>query len=195
MCSWCWGFAPELESLKSQFGLSVEVVVGGLRPGPSAQLLDEPMSRYLRTTWDRIAELTGQPFDPAPLAWEGWTYDTELPARAIVSVRSITPKDTLAFFAKVQRSFYTEGIDITDPSVYGDLVAPLGLDAEDFGAQLASEESREEAWGDFRRARAMGVSGFPALFVQTDAGETAVTFGYQPANAIAPLIEQVLEDV
>ena len=38
MCSWCWGFAPEIESLADDY--PIEVVVGGLRPGPSAQPLD-----------------------------------------------------------------------------------------------------------------------------------------------------------
>ncbi|MFQ5523922.1 MAG: DsbA family protein, partial [Acidimicrobiia bacterium] len=31
MCSWCWGFAPEIEDLADEY--PVEVVVGGLRPG------------------------------------------------------------------------------------------------------------------------------------------------------------------
>jgi len=193
MCSWCWGFAPELDKLRARFNLPIEVVVGGLRPGPAAQPLDAQLGGYLRTTWNRIAELTGQPFDPTPLSWEGWTYDTELPARAIVVVRSLSPDLAVSFFSTLQRAFYAEAIDITSPDAYADLIAPLDLAPEEFGARLSSDQSREAAWEDFRRARSMGVGGFPALFVDGPTGPVTVTLGYQAADAVAPLIERALE--
>ncbi|MCZ6504367.1 MAG: DsbA family protein, partial [Actinobacteria bacterium] len=63
MCSWCWGFAPEIESLADEY--PVEVVVGGLRPGPSAQPLDDRMAASLRHHWVEVSERTNQPFDTA----------------------------------------------------------------------------------------------------------------------------------
>lgn len=194
MCSWCWGFAPELDKIRARFDLSVEVVVGGLRPGPAAQPLDSQLGSYLRATWNRIAELTGQPFDPTPLAWEGWIYDSELPARAVVVARSLQRDAAVSLFSVLQQAFYADATDITDPDEYPALIAPLGLDPEEFRARLTSDQSREAAWQDFRRARSMGVGGFPALFVDTSAGQTAVTLGYRPADAIAPLIERALDE-
>jgi len=61
MCSWCWGFAPEIAALAEQF--PVEVVVGGLRPGPLAQPLEDGLAGFLAQHWFEIAEQTGQPFD------------------------------------------------------------------------------------------------------------------------------------
>ena len=40
MCSWCWGFAPALEQLERRYGLPLKVVMGGLRTGPQAELMD-----------------------------------------------------------------------------------------------------------------------------------------------------------
>ena len=42
MCSWCWGFAPEIDSLADDY--PVDVVVGGLRPGHMAQTLEDRMA-------------------------------------------------------------------------------------------------------------------------------------------------------
>ena len=47
----------------------------------------------------------------------GWVYDTELPCSAVVTVRNLNEKATLPFFARLQRAFYAERVDITDPSV------------------------------------------------------------------------------
>ena len=52
MCSWCWGFAPTLTKLTENFQLPIRVVNGGLRPGPSAELLDNRMASFLGHHWE-----------------------------------------------------------------------------------------------------------------------------------------------
>jgi putative protein-disulfide isomerase len=47
MCSWCWGFAPALELLVARYSLPVRVIVGGLRTGPAAPVLDGTMRAFL----------------------------------------------------------------------------------------------------------------------------------------------------
>lgn len=181
MCSWCWGFAPVLEELRTTFDLPVDVVLGGLRPGPAARPLDPGMISYLRTTWGRIAEMTGQPFDFTALERQDWVYDTELPSRAVVAVRTLDPASALPFFRRLQRAFYAEAIDVTAPAVYGDLVAPFGIDPGAFGGMLESDEIRAATWKDFEAARAMGITGFPALLGIRGHRGWVVTLGYQPA--------------
>ena len=192
MCSWCWGFAPELEALVDRFSLPVEVIVGGLRPGPAAQPLDASLRDYLRATWARIESLTGQPFDPAPLDWTDWTYDTEVPARAVVTVRAEAPERALALFHRLQRAYYAEAVDITDVSVYPDLVRDLVHDPEAFVGRLSESASRDAAWRDFRAARALGVSGFPALFVRADDALRPLALGYRRADDMVPVLEEAL---
>ena len=56
MCSWCWGIAPELDRLQAWTTLPFDVVVGGLRPGPSAErmrpsMLDGRPPVILEITW------------------------------------------------------------------------------------------------------------------------------------------------
>ena len=125
MCSWCWGFAPEIEALAGDH--PVEVVVGGLRPGPSAQPLDDRMADFLRSHWVEIQERTGQPFDTNFLERrDGWVYDTEPAAIAVTQMRERNEPATLDYFSNVQRAFYAEGKDVTDFDVLTDLAVPYG---------------------------------------------------------------------
>jgi putative protein-disulfide isomerase len=189
MCSWCWGFAPQLRELADRCTMPVEVVVGGLRPGAAAEPLDDRLCAFLRHEWSRIAEVTGQPFDLAGIEREGWVYDTELPARAVVVARAMEAGRALDVFERIQRAFYAERIDVTDPAVYPELVAAYGLDLEAFMLRLLDEGSRAEAWRDFAHARRLGVGGFPSLLLRTGAEHVLVTRGYRPAAALVPLVE------
>ena len=173
MCSWCWGFAPEIESLAEDF--AVEVVVGGLRPGPSAQPLTERMAQFLRHHWVEIAERTGQPFATQFLdRTDGWVYDTEPAAVAVVTMREMHDPGTLNYFTDVQHAFYAEGRDVTDSGVLTDLAASYPVDRSEFRSRLATEEARQVAWKDFSRARTWGISGFPTLVGELVADQLAL---------------------
>lgn len=162
MCSWCWGFAPEIEALAEDH--PTEVVVGGLRPGPMAQTLDERLAAFLSHHWQQIAGRTGQPFDTAFLERrDGWVYDTEPAAIAVVTMREISEPLTLPYFTSIQRAFYAEGRDVTDFDVLTDLASALDVDAEAFRADLEQEGSKKGAWEDFSQARSWGINGFPTL--------------------------------
>ena len=107
MCSWCWGFSPVLDGIQAEFGtrLSYRLIMGGLRPSPMAQELDDHMRGYLAHHWGAVAERSGQPFNHAALDREGWVYDTEPAARAVVTVRELAPEREIEFFQAVQRAF------------------------------------------------------------------------------------------
>ncbi|MFV1962874.1 MAG: DsbA family protein [Acidimicrobiia bacterium] len=162
MCSWCWGFAPEIESLADDY--PVEVVVGGLRPGPSAQPLEDRMAAFLRDHWVEINGRTGQPFDTTFLdRRDGWMYDTEPPAIAVTLLRELDAPSTLGYFTTVQHAFYAEGRDVTDFDVLADLTTGFGIDRQAFRERLESDEAKKAAWADFSRSRNWGIGGFPAL--------------------------------
>lgn len=162
MCSWCWGFAPQIESLANDY--PVEVVVGGLRPGPMAQPLEDRMAEFLERHWIEIGERTGQPFDTGFLKRrDGWTYDTEPAAIAVTLFRVIDEAHTLDYFTDIQMAFYGEGRDVTDFEVLTELTDGYGVNRAEFAAALASDEAKKRAWEDFSRSRNWGISGFPTL--------------------------------
>lgn len=185
MCSWCWGFAPVLERMKEVYDVPLRVVVGGLRPGPEAQELDDQLDRFLSHHWERVEEVSGQPFDASFLERrDGWRYDTEVPAIAVVATRELNEPQTLEFHSRLQRAFYAEGVDITDRSVYPELITEFDVDPDKFAELLASDEMRQRAWTDFAEARSMGASGFPTLLVRDGEEWGVVTRGYAPAEGL-----------
>ena len=184
MCSWCWGFAPEIESLSDQH--PVEVVLGGLRPGPAAQPLEDRLAEFLSTHWVEIAERTGQPFDTAFLnRRDGWVYDTEPAAIAVTVMREMSETDTLGYFTTVQRGFYAEGRDVTDFEILADLTKEFGVDRDDFRDRLETVHAKKAAWSDFSRSRNWGIGGFPALIAALPDDQLALLArGWTPADLI-----------
>ena len=57
MCSWCWGFRPVWQQLKSQFTHTLDIVyvVGGLAPD-SDQPMPLAMQNNLSNTWQHIQQ-------------------------------------------------------------------------------------------------------------------------------------------
>lgn len=193
MCSWCWGFAPEIEALAED--LPVDVVVGGLRPGPMAQVLDDRMADFLSHHWEEIAERTGQPFDTEFLRRrDGWVYDTEPAAIAVTQMRAMNPVTTLDYFTDVQLAFYGRGDDVTDFDVLGDLAGSYDIDHRAFTDALTTEDAKKRAWEDFSRARNWGISGFPTLIGELEDGRLALLArGWTRASTIEERISSVAE--
>lgn len=184
MCSWCWGFAPEIEALAAE--LPVEVVVGGLRPGPMAHPLDDRMAQFLERHWTEIGERTGQPFDPSFLdRRDGWVYDTEPAAIAVTQMREMNESATIDYFTDVQMAFYAKGRDVTDFDVLVELAQGHEIEIGDFADAILTEDAKKRAWADFTRARNWGISGFPTLVGELDDGRLALLArGWAPAATI-----------
>lgn len=193
MCSWCWGFAPEIDELADE--LPVEVVVGGLRPGPMAQPLEDRMASFLSHHWVEIAERTGQPFSTEFLdRRDGWIYDTEPAAIAVTQMRERLEDRTLDYFTDIQLAFYGKGEDVTDFEVLTRLAEPYDIDIDSFGEALTTEDAKKTAWEDFSRARNWGISGFPTLVGELGDGKLALLArGWTDADTIRARIASVAE--
>lgn len=194
MCSWCWGFAPTVDRLQSHYAIPMRLINGGLRPGPNARVVDDDMKAYLEEAWRRVGEASGQPFSDAVLAKDGWVYDSELPARAVVTMREVDGEGEWPFFKRLQRAFYAEGIDVTDAENYLYLLQGFDVEAAAFVEEMLDEKSRLNAWEDFEEARVLQARGFPTLLVRTGTDLATVTRGYRPFEAIEdPLTSYLAE--
>ncbi|MFC1673414.1 DsbA family protein [Pseudomonadota bacterium] len=193
MCSWCWGFAPELQKIHAACdGLATfHVIMGGLRPG-TVETWDQAMRDYIRHHWEEVEAKTGQPFDYARFDDESFVYDTEPGCRAVVAARELDPAKALNMYEALQRGFYAEGLDITKPEVLIKAAVTVGYDRARFEEVLTSPEARALVMYDFKRARAFGVTGFPTLMCAEDGQFAALALGYRPYTAIGPLLQEWL---
>ena len=153
------------------------------------------MAEFLGHHWEQVAAASGQPFDRTFLERrDGWRYDTELPAMAVVTMRDLAPDQTLRFFSSLQRAFYAEGVDVTDPDQYPKLLAGFEVDSDAFLERLTATDTKWAAWEDFEEARGMGVAGFPALLLRLDGRLTVVTRGFAPYDRLEEPLVDFLRD-
>ncbi len=185
MCSWCWGFAPELKKLSdmAEGGAEFHIIMGGLRPG-TTETWDEALRSYIRHHWEDVATKTGQPFDFRRFEDTEFVYDTEPSARALVSVRTLDRHKTLAMYEALQRAFYAENQDITDTQCLTKLAVQLGIDEAAFQDFFGSDEARNLVGFDYARTQAFGVQGFPSVVCAEDGQYAYLAMGYRTMDAM-----------
>lgn len=198
MCSWCYGFSPVVDALRRRYGevAPIRPVMGGLRPGTTQAMPAEARASLVHH-WDEIGALTGQPFDKGLIDREGFVYDTDPAARAVVLARRTSNDAALDFLKAAHHAFYAQGRDVTDTAVLADIAAGQGFDRDAFAAALADEGLKQETWRDYAISQRAGATGFPTLIIGPNADGTyaLVTRGYQRGDAILPAIDGWLANV
>jgi putative protein-disulfide isomerase len=199
MCSWCYGFSPVLQELRARYAevLPIRVVMGGLRPGTDAPMPAEAR-RSLVHHWEEIGRVAGVPFSPALAEREGFVYDTDPAARAVVLARRGGGDSAgLDYLARAHTAFYAEGRDVTDAAVLGEIAGEMGLDGDTFAGELRAEDLKEETWRDYAISQRAGVTGFPTLVVgpNRDGSFAAITRGYNDLFSVTTSIDRWLAHV
>jgi len=195
MCSWCYGFGPQLRTLLGELpGTPVDVVMGGLRPF-NREPMSEAFRAMLREHWTHVHEASGLPLAPAALQIDGFVYDTEPACRAVVTVRSMDPARVLDFLAAVQTAFYRDARDVTRANVLADIAAESGLAREPFLLALESSEMREATRQDFATSQRLGVGGFPTLATGIGDQLYLVSSGFSMAGVLRERLAEIVRRV
>ena len=192
LCSWCYGFGPELTRLLEGVPtLDCAVVMGGLRPYNR-----EPMSLGFRTMlrehWNGVATATGLPFTQAVLDRDDFVYDTEPACRAVVTARNIFPGQALPLMKAIQRGFYRDGLDATRPDVLADIASAVGFEPRTFLAAFESEGMHVATRADFAATQSLGVGGFPTVALARGEELYLVTSGFVTADVLEYRLAEIL---
>ena len=178
LCSWCYGFAPELTKLLERHpDARLDLVMGGLRPYNTKPTTPE-FKAMLREHWRHVATASGLPFSEAALDRAGFIYDTEPACRAVVTARDMDVAKAYPYLKAIQRAFYRDGRDATSGDVLAEIAAEACYERDTFRMNLDAELMREEVKADFATTLTLGVSGFPTLGVSYGAQLFLVTTGY-----------------
>lgn len=191
LCSWCYGFGPELAKLAARHpGARVELLMGGLRPYNR-----EPMSVAFRTMllehWNHVAQASGLPFSRTAIDRPGFIYDTEPACRAVVAARTIDAARAPGYLKAVQAAFYRDGRDATDDAVLADIASESGYERRGFAAAIESGPMREATRDDFARSQTMGVGGFPTVALVRGAQLYLVTSGYATDDVLEYRVAEI----
>lgn len=194
MCSWCWGFAPVVRSLIEQArvrGVGTDLVVGGLRQERVA--MDQAARERTASYWHAVHEASGQPFNFEAGLPEGLVYDTEPACRALVAARDLEAEAAWRLAELIQQAFYVEGRDVTLVPELVDLAEAAGIPRIEFADRFDSQATRDATAADFDWSRNLGIAGFPTLLAEHDGQLALVTNGFQPIDALSPLLARWLD--
>lgn len=194
MCSWCWGFAPVVEALAAQAaaaGVPLQLAVGGLRRQRAA--LEPAVRVRILSHWQAVNAATGQLFNFQDALPEGFVYDTEPACRALVTARQLDEQSVWPLLQLIQEAFYAEGRDVTRAQVLVELAERAGIPRIEFAAAFDSQAMQSATEADFNWVQDLGIAGFPTLLAERDGQLALLTNGYQPLEALAPLLGRWLE--
>ena len=187
MCSWCYGFANELTTLKNNHPeLDFRLVMGGLRPYNTEKAID--MADFLKHHWVEINQRTKQPFKYDILSDPDFIYDTEPASRAVVVARMMNPEVEFEFFKAVQEHFYRDNKNTNMVETYLKIADQFGLDRQVYQDHFESEAAKINTKADFSLSQQLGIKGFPSMVLRKNGKYMLVANGYQTATQIEQTI-------
>jgi putative protein-disulfide isomerase len=191
MCSWCYGFGPELTKLLDRHpGTRLDLVMGGLRPY-NTQAMSSEFRQMLRGHWRHVATASGLPFSESILDRDDFIYDTEPACRAVVTARHMDIERAYPFLKALQLAFYRDGREVTSGDVLADIAAEAGYQRDLFRMNFDLESIRDETKNDFATTQSLGVGGFPTLGVGYDTRLFLVTSGYVTDDVLEYRIAEI----
>ncbi len=200
-CGWCYGFSEVMKKIYSEYKgrLEFEVLSGGM------VLPEEPVSigataRYIEGAYKRVEGMTGVKFGEDYL-WHirhpeqsDWFPNSEKPAIALCIFKEYYPEQQVSFASDLQYALHFEGRDLTDDEAYRLLLEKYNIDAEDFYGKLHEEEYKEQAHYEFALCKQLQVTGFPAVFIQTEELKfNMIARGYTDYETLATRIDTLLK--
>ncbi|NVK42782.1 MAG: DsbA family protein [Oceanospirillaceae bacterium] len=184
MCSWCWAFAPELESFRARYPEPpLQFVMGGLAPDSDAPMPAE-MQQQIQSVWQQIERRTGTVFNhdfwrlnqPRRATWDA--------CRAVIAAGRLQAGSEAAMIAAIQRAYYLEARNPSDREVLVSLAAEQGLDPDAFRLALEDDETDAQLHRHFALKDGIGVQGFPTLLLQQDDELAVLSAGYTTADRL-----------
>jgi putative protein-disulfide isomerase len=196
MCSWCYGFAPEMNRVVLAMGERVELILqaGGLRPF-STEVLTEAEKPRFRGYRERVQEASGQPFDWAFFDRVGYVMDTEPASRAVVTMRMLNIGAAYAYMHAIQRAYFAVNEDIRQTNILAAYAGQFEVDPAEFTQAFESDAMKQATLQDFALAQRFQVAGYPTLVLLKERGAYQVGHGYAKAEVVIANIERALAHV
>ncbi|MBX2924869.1 MAG: DsbA family protein [Chitinophagaceae bacterium] len=200
-CGWCYGFSAVIKQLESEYRnkLEFEVLSGGMIL-PSAPKHISLTAEYIKENYPKVERLTGVVFGEEYLwhirnpSLSDWFPDSKKPAIALCVFKEYHPNLSVQFACDLQYALHYEGRDLCDKEAYRHLLAQYKIPAREFYRRMEQKEYQEQAYAEFELCKRLKVTGFPALFLQTEASKIyALANGYTDYNTIFHRIEAIIQ--
>lgn len=203
LCGWCYTFSPVIERLYEQYKdrIVFDVLSGGMVPPEFAQPMTAKAAyvvQAFKTAEDYTGMKFGEPYVRQFLYPEEstWLEESLTPATALCLLKAGDTRNPIGFATAIQRLHMQEGKDLSIGETYRPLAESINLDADDFIRRLGEEEWQEEARYELALVKQLGITGFPAVLLQTAADKFyLIARGYTPYEDLSARLERVLTEI
>ncbi len=123
---------------------------------------------------------------------EEFLMDSEIPCRAIMAVRQLTPEQTIPFTHALLHARFNHGMDLNDTATYLELCELLDIDKQAFYQVFSSAETKELTNRSFQVADELAET-FPTLLYVDDDMTLNLAKGYTPYDILDLRIDRILK--
>lgn len=171
-CGWCYGNSANLEKAHQKYKdeMEFDILPGGMFTGENVKTQNPQLTSFLVGADPQVTEMTGIQFGQAYLrfrAVDGIILDSEIPSRAMVTVKEMDAAHYFQFALEVQRARYLHGKDLNVDATYVEICKALAVDEIAFLEKFHSDEMRLKTQETFQYASQFAKS-FPTMVGEKD---------------------------
>jgi putative protein-disulfide isomerase len=195
-CGWCFGFGKVIlklhEKYKNNPSVSFDIKPGGLFH-PAIETHDG-FADDKRPIAKRVEDLAGVKFAEGyftKILGNGSFLDSEPPARAILSVKTIKKELLVPFTEKLlEKEFIFAKNNSLEETIF-ETVKEFEIDSVRFDEIFHSSEMKQQVIQEFQETRGMA-TGYPVLFAKHNGQLIKLAGGYAPFERLVTKIESIL---
>lgn len=201
-CGWCYGFSSVIKKVAHDYAsiMESEALSGGMIL-PDKPVHIKATAAYISEAYKNVENLTGVKFGESYL-WHifhpdesDWYPHSLKAAVALCVFKDYFPNKSIDIAGDLQYALHYEGRDLTDDEAYRHLLEKYNIRPEEFYAKLSNPEYESLARQEFAMVQQLQVTGFPAVFVQTDDLKFfMVARGYTDEETLRQRIDAVLQE-
>ncbi len=193
MCSWCWGYRPTWEQLRSHLpeGVTTQHLLGGLAPD-NDQPMPLALQQKLQAVWRQIHTQLGTEFNFDFWANNQPRRSTYPACRAVFSAAEQGREEEMIL--ALQQAYYLRAMNPSDIDSHLQLAEELGLDILRFKQDVADDAIEQALQHQIQLARQWPIAGFPSLLLQIDGHVYPVKLDYQDFQVSLADIQRMITE-
>lgn len=196
LCGWCYGNSTNTQKLYEKYKdqLDFDILPAGMWIDANVRKQSKQMAQFIKKHDSLVQQTTGNEFGKGYFEFienEEIVLDSEIPSRAIVSVKKLWPSQAIPFAIEVQKARYWYGKDLNIDETYLTICDTLNLDKIEFLQTFNSELLKKYTQKTFVLAQQYA-SSYPTLLAEKKGEISILEQGYGPFEAIVKQIENLI---
>ncbi|MCD0488787.1 DsbA family protein [Pedobacter sp. MC2016-14] len=195
LCGWCYGNSSNTQKLYDKYKnvLDFEILPAGMWTGTNARKQSKQMAQFIKKHDPQVQQTTGTEFGKEYFEFienEEVALDSEVPSRAIVSIKKLWASQAIPFAVEVQKARYWYGKDLNEDETYLRICEKFGLDKTEFLQVFHSEIIKKETQQTFALAKQYA-SSYPTLLAEKEGKYYVLEQGYASFETISNRIDEI----